>query len=206
MISENPRELTTPVDGAHLSARNSLAFDRVALRTERLLLRPLRNRDALSLLTIFSDQKFMQFGTVSPWESIEEAHAMIERDIAAMAADERIRLGIERVEDKSLIGICTLFALDMECRSAELGYGLISDAWGRGYMHEALVALLNYGFVQLGLNRIVADIDPRNINSAKSLERIGFIKEGHLRESCVVNGMITDSALYGLLQREWKGV
>jgi ribosomal-protein-alanine N-acetyltransferase len=68
------------------------------------------------------------------------------------------------------------------------------------------VALLNCGFVELGLNRVVADIDPRNINSAKSLERIGFAKEGHLRESRVVNGMLTDSALYGLLQREWKGV
>jgi Acetyltransferase (GNAT) domain len=73
-------------------------------------------------------------------------------------------------------------------------------------MHEALVVLLNYGFSELNLNRVEADIDPRNINSARSLERIGFTKEGHLRESCVVSRVLTDSALYGLLQREWKAV
>jgi len=71
-------------------------------------------------------------------------------------------------------------------------------------MQEALVALLNYGFSELNLNRVKADIDPRNMASAKSLERIGFSKEGHLRESCVVNGVLTDSVLYGLLRREWK--
>lgn len=73
-------------------------------------------------------------------------------------------------------------------------------------MHEALVALLNYGFSELDLNRVVADIDPRNVNSARSLERLGFTKEGHLRENCVVNGILADSVIYGLLRREWKAV
>jgi ribosomal-protein-alanine N-acetyltransferase len=75
---------------------------------------------------------------------------------------------------------------------------------GRGYTQEALVALLDYGFSELNLNRVEADIDPRNIGSAKSLERVGFTKEGHLRENCIVNGELTDRALYGLLRREWK--
>jgi ribosomal-protein-alanine N-acetyltransferase len=191
-------------DAPHIAGRNLPAFDQVVLQTKRLLLRPLRETDAPSLLAIFSDARFMQFGTTRSWTSIDEARAMINRDIKAMASGERIRLGIERDEDKALIGICTLFDWDKECRSAEVGYGLISNAWGRGYMHEALVVLLNYGFSELNLNRVEADIDPRNINSARSLERIGFTKEGHLRESCVVSGVLTDSAPYGLLQREWK--
>jgi RimJ/RimL family protein N-acetyltransferase len=187
-----------------IAAHNLPAFDQVALQTQRLLLRPLRDADAPSLLAIFSDPEFMQFGTTPPWDSMDEAVAMISRDAKAMASGERIRLGIERVEDKALIGICTLFDWDRECRSAEVGYGLASNAWGRGFMQEALVALLNYGFSELNLNRVKADIDPRNMASAKSLERIGFPKEGHLRESCVVNGVLTDSVLYGLLRREWK--
>ncbi|MFM0645220.1 GNAT family protein [Paraburkholderia bryophila] len=206
MTLENPIEPAASRGAAFASSRNSPAFSEITLQTNRLLLRPLRDRDAPSVLAIFSDQNFMQFGTTPLWDSIDQAHAMINRDIKAMAANERIRLGVERIEDEALIGICTLFDWNKECRSAEVGYGLVSDAWGRGYMHEALVALLNYGFSELDLNRVEADIDPRNINSARSLERIGFTKEGHLRESCVVNGVLTDSALYGLLRREWKAM
>jgi ribosomal-protein-alanine N-acetyltransferase len=183
------------------------AFDHVILQTERLRLRPLQETDAPSVLALFTDAKFMQFGTTPPFESVNEAHALIARDIKAMASGERLRLGITRQDDQArmgLIGICTLFNLDAECRSAELGYGLMSNAWGQGFMHEALLALLDFGFSELHLNRIEADIDPRNTHSARSLERMGFTKEGQLRESCIVNGVLTDSARYGLLQREWN--
>lgn len=179
-------------------------FNHVALQTRRLLLRPLREADAPFLLALFSDARFMQYGTTPPWQSMDEAHAMIERDVKAMASGERIRLGIERTEDQTLLGLCTLFNLNEQCRMAEIGYGLASGTWGKGYMNEALGALLEYGFSELKLNRVEADIDPRNIDSAKSLERIGFTKEGLLRESCIVNGVLTDSARYGLLRREWN--
>jgi ribosomal-protein-alanine N-acetyltransferase len=128
MSSENSMLLAMLEDAPH----NLPAFDQVVLQTKRLLLRPLRETDAPSLLAIFSDARFMQFGTTRSWTSIDEARAMINRDIKAMASGERIRLGIERDEDKALIGICTLFDWDKECRSAEVGYGLISNAWGRG--------------------------------------------------------------------------
>ncbi len=49
-----------------------------------------------------------------------------------------------------------------------------------------------------------ADIDPRNAASAKSLERLGFIKEGHLRERWIVEGEVSDTDLYGLLRSEWR--
>ena len=180
-----------------------LDFTHLTLQTQRLRLRPLREADAAFVFTLFTDIQFMQYGTTPPFSNLEQAQALIVRDIAAMACGERIRLGIERMEDQTLIGLCSLFKFDGECRSAEIGYGLISNAWGKGYMHEALRALVGYGFSELKLNRIEADIDPKNFASAKSLERCGFSKEGLLRESCVVNGVLTDSARYGLLQREW---
>jgi RimJ/RimL family protein N-acetyltransferase len=71
-------------------------------------------------------------------------------------------------------------------------------------MHEALTALLDYGFHNLNLNRIEADIDPRNVSSAKTLERLGFTKEGHLRERWIVGEEVSDTFLYGLLRREWN--
>jgi len=78
------------------------------------------------------------------------------------------------------------------------------EARGKGLMHEALTALIGYGFGALDLNRIEADIDPRNTSSAKSLERLGFVKEGHLRERWIVDGEVSDTSLYGLLRADWR--
>jgi len=71
-------------------------------------------------------------------------------------------------------------------------------------MHNALQALLQYAFQTLDLNRLEADIDPRNRASARTLERLGFQQEGHLRERWIVNDEISDTFLYGLLRREWQ--
>jgi ribosomal-protein-alanine N-acetyltransferase len=179
------------------------AFDQVTLRTKRLLLRPLGEADAPALFAVFSDPRVMRYWSTPPWPSIDTAHAFVERDLKAMASGEYVRLGIERRQDGRLLGHCALFKIDRQCRRAEVGYGLDHSTWGNGYMHEALLALLELGFSELELNRIEADIDPRNEPSARSLERLGFRKEGYLRERWIVGAEVSDSALYGLLLSDW---
>jgi len=179
-------------------------FDQITLNTGRLLLRPLGADDAPALLAIFSDPAVMRYWSTPPWDSKDKAHAEITHDLKEMANGKYLRLGIERTQDRTLIGNCTLFSIVAHCRRAEVGYALSSSAWGRGYMNEALHALLNWGFSQLGLNRVEADIDPRNKASAKILERLGFQKEGCLRERWIVDGEISDTALYGLLLSDWN--
>jgi RimJ/RimL family protein N-acetyltransferase len=179
-------------------------FNDLALHTPRLLLRPLRPSDAQAVFAMFTDDRFMEFVTSPPFRSINAAHDLVSRDMVAMMAGERLRLGLERVEDGALIGNCTLFNLDQESRKAEIGYGLFGSAFGQGYMHEALISLLGYGFSVLGLNRVQAEIDPKNTSSAKSLERIGFAREGLLRETWISNGVVSDSVIYGLLRSDWK--
>jgi GNAT acetyltransferase-like protein/glutathione-dependent formaldehyde-activating enzyme len=80
---------------------------------------------------------------------------------------------------------------------------LASRAWGCGYMYEALSALLDYGFTELNLNRVEADTDPRNERSTRLLARLQFFREGLFRERCIVDGEISDAAMYGLLRRDW---
>lgn len=179
------------------------AFDQLLLNTQRLRLRPYKPSDAEALFAIYSDVRVMRYWSYPPWPSIDKAHEMIGKDATALAAGEHVRLGVETVEDARLIGHCSLFNLNTQCQRAEIGYGLTFAAWGHGYMHEALTALLNYGFAELALNRIEADIDPRNAASAKTLERLGFQNEGFLRERWVVDGEVSDSGLYGLLRRDW---
>jgi RimJ/RimL family protein N-acetyltransferase len=177
------------------------AFDQVTLKTKRLTLRPFRADDAEPLFAIFSDPVVMRYWSSAPWASVERAHAMIASDLKAMSAGEYLRLGLEL--DGRVIGMCTLFDFNTQCRRAEIGYGMDSACWGSGYMHEALTALISYGFGELGLHRIEADVDPRNAGSVRSLERLGFVREGLLRERWIVEGEVSDSVVFGLLGREW---
>ncbi|MFN2369802.1 MAG: GNAT family N-acetyltransferase, partial [Candidatus Krumholzibacteriia bacterium] len=89
---------------------------------------------------------------------------------------------------------------------AELGYGLRADAWGQGYAAEAVGELLRFGFTELALHRVEADVDPRNEASVRLLERLGFTREGLLRERWIVEEEISDAAFYGLLRREWEAL
>jgi RimJ/RimL family protein N-acetyltransferase len=70
-------------------------------------------------------------------------------------------------------------------------------------MTEALAALVNYAFGELGLNRIEADTDPRNPAATRVLEKLGGMREGLLRERWITDGQKSDSALYGLLRSDW---
>ena len=181
------------------------AFDQITLRTDRLFLRPLGDTDALALFGIFSDPRVTRFLSRPPWSAIDSAHERIVRDSDALRSGKYLCLGIEHAASRRLIGECSLFNLAPQCRRAEVGYSLGFDAWGQGYMNEALAALLDYGFSQLDLNRVEADFDPRNKASARSLERLGFKLEGHLRERWIVEAEVSDTGLYGLLAREWRG-
>jgi RimJ/RimL family protein N-acetyltransferase len=112
--------------------------------------------------------------------------------------------GLERKEGGQVIGTCTLFHLDPANAKAELGYGLGSAHWGKGYMTEALIALLDFAFASLKLRRLEADVDPRNENSLRILDKLGFQREGLLRERWNVAGEIQDTVFCGLLSKDWQ--
>lgn len=186
--------------------KNVAPFDLIQLHTERLVLRPLKSTDVQALFEVFSDPKVMRHWSGAAWNSIEQAQQKIAQYDKALRESESIGLGIVNIQTNTVIGTCSLFQLDEQCRRAEIGYGMVSTAWGNGYMYEALTALINFGFEVLDLNRIEADIDPRNQPSLRSVERLGFIKEGHLRERWIVEGEISDSSIYGLLRRDWVSI
>lgn len=179
------------------------SFDGVTLQTERLRLRPFRDSDAASILALFMDKGFMEYSSAPMFKSIKEADAMVVRDAEKRATGERLRLGIERLEDSALIGYCDLFNIDRDCQKGEIGYGLLTEECGFGFMNEALSAFLNWVLNELPLNRVMAEIDPANTNSERIVKRLGFTKEGHFRENCIVNGIVSVSAFYGLLKRDF---
>jgi ribosomal-protein-alanine N-acetyltransferase len=173
------------------------------LHSPRLRLRALRADDAAALFEIHADPRFTRFWSAPPWTERAQAEALIAQDQLGLAEGAHVRLGVERLADAALLGTCTLYNIHPANRRAELGYGLGPAHWGQGYAGEAVRALLDWGFGPLDLHRVEADIDPANTASAALLARLGFQLEGRLRERWIVGGVVSDSAIYGLLARDW---
>jgi RimJ/RimL family protein N-acetyltransferase len=181
-----------------------VAAELPVLETPRLRLRIPVDADVPALFAIFSDPEAMRYWTTPPMGDRTAAEAYL-RDIHRHAeAGTLFQWGIARREDDLVIGTCTLFRIDREHRRCELGYILRRDHWGRGLAHEALTAIVDHAFGALSLHRLEADIDPRNKASVRSVERLGFTLEGHLRERYFVGEEIQDSLLYGLLEPTWR--
>ncbi|UGQ47266.1 GNAT family N-acetyltransferase [Massilia endophytica] len=177
-------------------------FAPFTLQCERLKLRFITESDAEGLLRVFSDPAVMRYGSSAPWTTLEQAQQSIATTLAGYEAGNYLRLGIDI--DGVLAGAVTLRAFDMQNRRCEIGYLLRREFWGKGYMHEALPAMISYAFDTLDLNRIEADVDPRNEASARLLERMHFRKEGLMRERWIVNGEVCDSDVFGLLRADWR--
>ena len=175
----------------------------VALTSPRLSLLPLSDGDAPALFAHCCDARVMRYGSTPPWESAEQATEKIERHRLGAAKGESICLVIRARADQRFLGTVDLFQIDSLSRRAELGYSLVFEVWGQGYMTEALTVLLDHAFEQLCLNRIEADVDPRNRPSIACLERLGFQREGLLRQRWIIGDEISDSAFYGLLRADW---
>jgi RimJ/RimL family protein N-acetyltransferase len=120
------------------------------------------------------------------------------------AAIRLFQWGLALLDTDMVIGTCTLASLDPENRRADLGFALARAYWGKGYMGEALRVLLRFGFSAMQLHRLTADTDPRNAASIRTLERLGFRREGYLREHYLLHGERQDSILYGLLRSDWE--
>ena len=173
------------------------------ITTPRVILRWISEDDIDSLYDIFSDPQVMRYWSTAPLSN-REAAADLQREIVAGNESEKMfKWGLALRNSNTLVGTTTLFNLNLENGRAELGYALGRGYWGKGYMNEALKALVSHCFEVMGLRRLEADVDPRNAASIHTLERLGFQREGFLRERWHVNGEIQDALFYGLLRREW---
>src|SRR4030095_1078152 len=170
----------------------------------RVQLRWLTDKDVPALFTIFSDPDITRYWGHSGLAEVSAATALLEAIHEKFAQKQLFQWGVALCDSDTLIGTCTLASLNPENRRAELGFALARAFWGHGYINEALRALLQFGFFEMRLHRLSADTDPRNERSIRNLERLGFRREGYLREHYLVNGETQDSILYGLLRSEWQ--
>jgi RimJ/RimL family protein N-acetyltransferase len=169
--------------------------------TTRLQLRPFTPDDAPALAAYRSDPAVARYqGWALPY-TVQDAAALIAEMAGRRLGDTGwAQVALEEQASGQLIGDV---ALNTQDQQAELGVTLAGAAQGRGYAQEAVRALLAHAFGPLGLHRIHAGIDPRNVSVARLLTRLGFRHEGTHRQSYLHRGEWTDEAIWALLAAEW---
>lgn len=174
------------------------------INTSRLSLRRISEKDVDAFYAIYSDTEVMRYWSTPPLADRNAAVKLVSEIQQGLERREILKWGIARRTDNVLIGSVTLHNLSFTHRRAEIGYALDRSHWGHGLMNEALMAVLAYAFEELDLHRIEADVDPRNSASIRTLERLGFQREGYLRERWQVGGDIQDALFFGLLRPDWE--
>ncbi|MFD0739228.1 GNAT family N-acetyltransferase [Lysobacter koreensis] len=182
----------------------SVLDDLPVLDGERIRLRGFREDDLHDLYAVHSDPQVMRYWSFPAWTELAQAQDRLANAMSGRDPRRLLCWAIAERGDDRLVGGVTLFSIDRAQGRAEVGYSLRSDRWGRGLAREALQLALAHAFDGLGLRRVEADVDPRNAASCALVERFGFVREGLLRERWLVAGELQDSAIYGLLARDWR--
>jgi RimJ/RimL family protein N-acetyltransferase len=155
------------------------------------------------LLEVNGDEEVTRFLPYPTWKSMSDAQAWFKRMTDLQAKGSALQYVVAEKRTGIAIGTCLLFKF--EDGQAEIGYVLGRAYWGHGYMREALSALIDSAFHAMSLRRLEAAVESQNAASTRLLRRLGFSREGVLRERWITNRGPTDAELFGLLRREWHG-
>jgi aminoglycoside 6'-N-acetyltransferase len=199
ILTDVATELTAPV----------LPAPPLPLTTERLVLRTVVPADGAAIGAYCSDPEVTRY-LPFPALDAEGLAGRMERLVAGTAPSvpgEVLALAV--VHDGVLVGDLMLRFTDRHGEGdppgiGELGWVFAPEHAGRGFATEAARALVDLAFTHYPLHRLMARLDPRNLASARLCERLGMRHEAHTREDYADrDGTWSDTAVYGLLRREW---
>lgn len=174
------------------------------LTSERLQLSEITRDDTEAILNLFGNEDVTRYNDVETLTELREAGELIEFVQDRYNNHIGMRWGIRLAESPDeLIGTCGYNWWTRHNRCAEIGYDLHPDYWNKGIMTEALHQLVRFGFQQMNLNRIEADVTPGNEGSVRVLEKIGFVEEGLLRQRGYWKGEFHDLRFFALLREDY---
>ena len=169
----------------------------IELRTERLLLRPMRLADVVAVLAYSRDEVWAQYHDKLP--DVHWAEEFVTKKVMPPWEDES-RFSI--LLDAEVVGGIGL-TIDRKSALGELAYSLAREHWGKGLVVEAAQEVVRWGFEELGLAKIWTVADARNVQSVRVMEKLGMTREGLQRAQMLVRGKRQDQVLHGLLREEW---
>jgi ribosomal-protein-alanine N-acetyltransferase len=170
------------------------------LKTPRLLLRQVVPGDAARLLELRSSETVMRYIEKERMKSEEEALGLIQKITDDLHAGNGINWAITLLPEDTLIGTGAFWRIEKENYRAEIGYLLHPGFYRRGIMNEAIAEMIRFGFEEMKLHSIEANVNPENQGSVRLLERHGFVREGLLRDTVFFRGKFYDTATYSLLR------
>lgn len=172
---------------------------------ERLSLRPVRLEDAEAVYRIVDAQRD-HLGQWLPWvahtQSIVPLRQFIRESMRFNSGGQRLTWFIWF--DDQIVGSVSIVGIDHANGAGEIGYWLSRDHQGQGIMTRAVAAVMRHAFQHLQLNRLVIKAPVNNRRSCAVAERLGFRREGVLRQALQLHGQWHDLALYSMLRQEWE--
>ena len=171
------------------------------LRTERLLLRPFRSSDVDDVLGYASNPEWARYLPVPVPYTRRDAEEFVARCILT-ETDSHSSWAI--VHEGQASGGVDLDLRVLGAGTAEIGYSIAHPLWGQGLVTEAARAVIHHAFGELGLVRVQAYADIRNVGSWRVMEKVGMQREGVLRSHRLVHDERTDDVVYAILREEWS--
>ncbi|PEA54422.1 GNAT family N-acetyltransferase [Bacillus pseudomycoides] len=169
------------------------------LETERLILRELIEDDAQRILNCFSNEDVLRYYGQNPLTDLEQVKHIIKNFSNNYKEKRGIKWGIQIKETEGIIGTIGFHDWSTEHKKAEIAYAFLPEYWGKGYATEVVKQVTTYGFHELNLTRIGAVVFTENKASNVLLRKLGFQKEGVLRNYMYQNNIPYDTNVYSLL-------
>ncbi len=163
-------------------------------------LRPLDRGDAPAFVSWLNDPEVSRYLLVYRPMTL----AVEEEFLSRLNRDDDLVLGLVLRDGDRLIGGIGLHNIDQRCRRASFGI-LIGDkaAWGKGYGSEATRLMLRHAFETLNLNRVWLHVYEYNQRGIRAYEKVGFRREGVLRQDTFRDGRYWDTIAMAVLREEW---
>lgn len=179
--------------------------DLPTFETDRLILRKMTPDDVEAVFAYASDPEVTRYVSWETHLSIEDSRAFLDLATSKYRSGGEPDWGIVYKGDHRLVGTCGIVSWEPYHARAELGYALSRDYWGRGFMAEAVRAMISFGFNKMNLNRIEARCIAENVASARVMEKAGMLYEGTLRQRELIKGEHRDMKVYSILRDERRG-
>ena len=173
------------------------------IETPRLLLRPFVVGDAQAMYENWArDPEVTKYLTWPPHSSVEISRAILAQWVSSYQKADFYQWAIVLKELDEPIGSISVVSHNDDLKKAEIGYCIGKNWWRQGITTEALVAVMDFLFDRVGMNRLEARHDPRNPQSGNVMKKAGMVYEGTSRQSDRNNQGLCDACHYARLARE----
>lgn len=175
-----------------------------ALFTDHLILRKIEHTDLTFIHSHFSNETVCKYMVDNePVKTIEEAKDIIKWSHGDATNPTNNRWLITLKDTQEPIGTIGFHKWDKRNNITDIGYDLTPEAWQKGYMTEAITAVLPFLFEELKVNKVQAIVHVDNQASQLLLKKVGFEKEGLIRAMYLYRGVYHDHLLFGVLRGEY---